>query len=342
MRLSFPALGRARPPFFALALPLLAATAACEEEAPPPPAEPTVEVGPLSLVVARRSDGSPPAGALEVVVSPTGIAAQGRSLVSLQSGRLAAGSWTGRDIRELTAALDGVGTPPAIVLKLQASVPYVTVGRVLATAAAHGVRSVFFAVRPGSGPEVGYLPVDLAATRVGSYEPVAFEGPAQRQWQEFVDLWGEIEQACQGEGTVDCNRKLESVAPGGLLEIELFARQDAMRVLFRRHGVEGESVEEPPPFMPQQNTRERRAEPEAEPPPEPPARSATFMWRKRAATSEPSPISLAMRPLCGANPCAVRVSGDNLTPIASVLQLLGASFPNGSPVPVIVWDYPEE
>ncbi len=343
MRLCSIARGAARAPLFALALPLLVVTAACKEEAPPVPTAPVVEVNPLSLVVSKRSDGAPPQGALEITIAPDGIAAQGRSVMPLESGRIAAASWNGRDVRELTAALDVAGSPTAVVLKMQASVPYITVGRVLATAAAHGVRSVFFAVRPGSSAEIGYLPIELAGTRFASYEPVAFQGPAQRQWQEFVDLWSDIETACQGEGTVDCNRKYESVAPGGLLEIELFARQDAMRVLFRRHGVEGEGVEEPPPWMPPQNTRAKPARPvtEEEMPPEPPARSATFMWRRRAATADPSPISLAMRPLCGAKPCALRVSGDNLTPIASVIQLLGAAFPNGSPVPVIIWDYPE-
>jgi hypothetical protein len=35
------------------------------------------------------------------------------------------------------------------------------------------------------------------------------------------------------------------------------------------------------------------------------------------------------------------VTGDNLTPISSVLQLLGAAFPNGAPVPILLWEYPE-
>jgi hypothetical protein len=327
-----------------LALPLLLTGVGCEDEAPPAPAPPAIEVSPLSLVVSRRADGVVPEGALEIVIAPNGVTAQGRPVLDLESGRMAVVAWNGRHIREVTAALDVAGSPQAVVLKTQASVPYITVSRILATVAAHGVRSVFFAVRPGSSAEVGYLPIDLAGTRLTSYEPVAFEGPAQREWQEFVDLWSEIETSCQGEGMVDCNRKLDSIAEGGLVEIELFARQDAMRVLFRRHGVEGDTVEEPPPFMPPQNTRQRRApgEPEAAPPPEPPARSANFMWRRRAATADPSPISLAMRPLCGARPCAVRVSGDNLTPISSVLQLIGVAFPDGAPAPVVLWEYPED
>ncbi len=326
-----------------LALPLVVSLAGCSEDPPPAPEEPVIEVGPLALVVSKRSDAQPPEGALEMAVAPNGIVAQGRPVLPLESGRMAAVAWNGREIREVTAALDVAGSPQAVVLKLQASIPYITVGRILATLSAHGVRQVFFAVRGGSTADVGYLPIDLAGTRLASYDPVAFNGPAQRQWQEFVDNWQEIESSCRGEGTVDCERKYESIAEGGLVEIELFTRQDAMRVLFRRHGVEGETVEEPPPFMPPQNTRQRpaRDEPEVRMPEAPPARSATFMWRKRAATSEPSPISLTMRPLCGAQPCAIRIAGDNLTPIASVLQLLGAAFPNGAPVPVVMWEYPE-
>jgi hypothetical protein len=317
----------------------------CEDEVPAEAAAPVVAVSPLALTVARRSDGAPPPNAFKVAIAPEGIVA-GDATIALEGGRMSEAAWSGTEMPELARVLDGAGRPSAVIVEAHASTPYITASRALATLSAHGVRSAFFAVRGGSSADVGYLPIDLAGTRLASTAPVTFSGPGQRSWQDFVDVWEEALSACQGEGMVDCHGKPSFIAEGGLLEIELFTRQDAMRVLFRRHGVEGETVEEPPPVLPPQNTRarptpgqERAAR--AAPPAPPPARSTSFLWRKRAAMAEPSPISLALRPLCGARPCAVRVTGDNLTPISSVLQLLGAAFPNGAPVPILLWEYPE-
>jgi hypothetical protein len=336
---------RFSPCFLASSL-CLFALAGCEEEAPVEAAAPALTISPVSLTVARRSDGAPPANAFVVEVAPEGLVA-GAHTLPLDGGRMPDAAFSGAQITELAAALDEAGRPSAVVVKAHASVPYITVSRALATLSAKGVRSAYFAVRSGAGAEVGHLPIDLAGARLAATDPVVFSGPGQRQWQEFVDVWDEVHTACEGEGMVDCASKPVRIAEGGLLEIELFTRQDAMRLLFRRHGVEGETVEEPPPILPPQNTRARptaeqaRAMDRRASAAPPPARSADFMWRRRAAIAEPSPISLALRPLCGARPCAVRMTADNLTPISSVLQLLGAAFPNGAPVPILLWEYPE-
>jgi hypothetical protein len=71
-----------------------------------------------------------------------------------------------------------------------------------------------------------------------------------------------------------------------------------------------------------------------------PAKTAAFTWRFQAATMAESPIAAVMRPLCGAQSCGGMVTAEGQTQTMNVLSFLGATFPNGTPAPYVVFQVP--
>lgn len=304
--------------------------AACSDP-PPPPAAPARApiVRPIDLPVTKRHAGTPSPRAAIVEISPTEIALDGQRLVALVGGRIPADALRDEALFELTLNARGLASR-GVVIHMHALTRYDVMLAVLRPLAV--VPNVGFAVRAGMSPTVGLLAVERFEVRPHGTEPVAFEGTMQHEWSEFVALWDEIHSRCEGQNSYQCERKPERVAEGGHVEIGLFTQQEAFVIDFRRFG-----TDDPPPppvdmLPPQTGTDEEDRQMARLPP----ATRGTFFWL-RGATQEPeSPLGLALRPLCQAQACGVRVTAPPATSAGQVLILIGAAFPDGFAPPRVV------
>ena len=320
---------------FAFALLLALGSFACGDDAEDGAAastEPTV--GLLELSISNRHD-SEPTNAAAIEISGTAIRLDGRDVLALESGRVPDAERDGVRIPKLAEALAAAPARRAASLRIYASTPYQTTALVLGTLKAANVPEVAFAVRRGATTELGYLKIEGFDVRPEvANEPVTIPASHQRAWNELAPVWQSMTDACRGgEHFVDCAYKPSTIAEGGDLQITFFARGSAVKLELDR--VRG--VDAPPPTQP---ALLDGIAPEAAAPVEEPAKGAAFMWRFQAATMAESPIAAVMRPLCGAQPCGGMVTAEGQTQTMTVLSFLGATFPNGTPAPYVVFQVP--
>lgn len=318
----------------ALALILALSAFACGDDAEGGEAastEPTV--GLLELPISNRHDAAP-TNAVDLEISGSAIRLDGRDVLALESGRVPDAERDGVRIPKLAEAIAGAPARRAATLRIYASTPYQTTALVLGTLKAANVGEVAFAVRRGMATELGYLKIDGFDVRPESTEPVTVPATHQRAWNELPPVWESMNDACRGgEHYVDCAYKPSEIAEGGDLQVTFFARGSAVKLELDR--VRG--VDAPPPAQPE--LLEGLAADPAQVVVEP-AKNAAFMWRFQAATMADSPISAVMRPLCGAQPCGGVIAAEGQTQTMTVLSFLGASFPNGTPAPFVVFQVP--
>lgn len=322
---------------------LLLATSACDSSKNEESAELATEaVSPMELPVSLRTSARV-AGAVGISISPTAIVVDGKKVADLASGRLPDGERTGT-IPALAASLGQGNGARTASLRAHVNTPYETTLAVLRTLGKQGISTVAFEVRKGSSPEA--LMLELASFAVlneaEASSPAVFPGDAQRPWDAFVSHWSEMNDACRRAHSVDCDGKPEAVAEGGNAQIRLWSRGRGLKIEVERFGgpavlakaPAGEPVEmiEGVPSAPSGSSA-----PSSEP-----AVDGAFTWRFEAATDANSPISAAMRPLCGAHHCGVLVVADALTPTMRVVSFLGAAFPDGAPAPHVRFVAPSE
>ncbi|MEO0323830.1 MAG: hypothetical protein AAF447_12795 [Myxococcota bacterium] len=306
-----------------------------EEAAAPPPEAPSIGVFELPISFRYRPA---PSAAYVVEVTPGALTLDDRVLMELERGRLPDEVLRGETVPALAEALASAPARSAGIVATEGGTPYATTARIVATLHAANVRGLFFRVRRGTGTEEGYLDVSRYHVRPESQEPFTFQRPAQRMWDELAPAWPEMNERCyESEHRVDCTHEQSNVAEGGKMLITLFARGNGLKIDLNRFdapeptGAGGggliEGVAAPEPVEP--------AEEEL-----PPAENASFSWRFRGATTEPSTVSATMRPLCGAKPCGVVIEAEGQTPTMRVLSFLGASFPNGTEPPEVLFQVP--
>ncbi len=312
-------------------------TSGCDEEeaAAPEPEAPTIGV--FELPISFRYVPAPSA-AYVIEVTPGALTLDERVLMELDRGRLPDAVLSGETIPDLAAALASAPARSAGIIATEGGTPYATTARIIATLHAANIRGLFFRVRRGTGTEEGYLDVGRYHVRPESQEPFTFQRPAQRMWDDLPPAWPEMNERCyESEHRVDCTHEQSNVAEGGKMLITLFARGNGLKIDLNRfdppeptgEGGGGliEGVAAPEPVEP--------AEDEL-----PPAENASFSWRFRGATTEPSTVSATMRPLCGSTPCGVVIEAEGQTPTMRVLSFLGACFPNGSEAPEVLFQVP--
>lgn len=318
-----------------LAVLLALSTVACGDDAEGgevASTEPTV--GLLELPLSNRFDAEP-SNAVGIEISGSAIRLDGRDVITLEGGRVPDAERDGVRIPKLADAIAAAPARRAASLRIYASTPYQTTALVLGTLKAANIGEVAFAVRRGATTELGYLKIDGYDVRPEvQNEPATIPATHQRAWNELVPAWDAMTQACRdGEHFVDCAYKPSTIAEGGDLQITFFVRGSAVKLELDR--VRG--VDAPPPSQPE--LIEGLA-PEAAAPVEEPAKNAAFMWRFQAATMAESPIAAVLRPLCGAQACGGMVTAEGQTQTMTVLSFLGASFPNGTPAPYVVFQVP--
>ncbi|MCA9616647.1 MAG: hypothetical protein KC586_28005 [Myxococcales bacterium] len=293
--------------------------------------EPTV--GLMELALSNRHDAAP-ANAADIEISGSAIRLDGRDVLALEGGRVPEAERDGTRVPKLSEALAGAPGRRAATLRIYASTPYQTTALVLGTLKAANVAEVAFAVRRGATTDLGYLKIDGYDVREESSEPATVPATHQRQWAELAPVWESMTEACTAsEHKVDCAYKPSTIAEGGDLQITFFARGSAVKLELER--VRG--VDAPPPSQPAllEGIEADPTQPIAEP-----AKNAAFMWRFQAATQAESPLAATMRPLCGAQPCGGVVTAEGQTQTMTVLSFLGATFPNGTPAPYVVFQIP--
>jgi hypothetical protein len=320
---------------FAFALLLALGSVACGDDADEAEAASTdPTVGLLELSISNRHD-SEPTNAAAIEISGTAIRLDGRDVVPLDRGRVPDAARDGVRIPSLAQALAAAPARRAAVLRIYASTPYQTTALVLGTLKAANVPEVAFAVRRGATTELGYLKLEGYDVRAEvANEPITVPATHQRTWNELAPVWEAMTQACRdGEHFVDCAYKPTEIAEGGDLQITFFARGSAVKLELDR--VRG--VDAPAPTQP---ALIEGIAPEAAAEVVEPAKTAAFTWRFQAATMAESPIAAVMRPLCGAQSCGGMVTAEGQTQTMNVLSFLGATFPNGTPAPYVVFQVP--
>lgn len=295
--------------------------------------EPTV--GPLELPISLRHD-SEPGNPVRVEISSTSLRLDGREILALEGGRVPAEERDGTLIPKLRDAIAAAPARGTATLRIYASTPYLTTMLAVGTLKAARVSEIGFAVRRGSTNDVGYLKIDSFDVRPSSDEPAVVPPSHQRRWDELAPVWRQMTDSCSAsEHKVDCSWPSENVAPGGDLQLTLFARGSAVKLELDR--VRGPAIEAPPP--PPELLDGIPSEAQEVPPP--PAETAAFTWRFQAATQAESPIAATLRPLCGAQSCGVVMRAEGGTQTLTLLTFLGSAFPNGTSAPHVVFQVPE-
>ncbi|MFO0692197.1 MAG: hypothetical protein U0230_01445 [Polyangiales bacterium] len=314
---------------------LLLPAAACGGDEAAAPAAPRPELVTLADVpLTRRNEDRIDPAALELTIGMTGLELGGQGLATLTNGNLAANEVQGGAIPALTRALASSGGRQSAKIELHSMVPYRTLLAVLRTLKAANVQKVGFVVRKGMTPALGVLVPDGFDVRDPSPDPVSFDAPYQRDWDTFVRTWDESFTRCAVDTGFQCTGVPDRAAEGGKVEIGLFTRQDAFVIDVRRFGTDDPPEPILPLLPPQTGSEEEGREQHL-----PPMARASFYFRRASANVQPeSPLALTIRPLCGQSACGIRLSSDEVTPAAQVLVFLGATFPNGTPAPRVIFD----
>src|SRR5690554_215252 len=277
------------------------------------------------LIASERSDGSAPSDPHLIAISQTRIDVGGARVFDLEGRLLPKSVRGGKELPLLREYLLADKGKEGAVLWVHANASVGALARVLATLEAAEIAPIHFAVRKDRSGGVGYLsPASIKTLPEG--EAIPRQGDAfRRAWSEVPELAASMRDGCEGRGAVSCGGLKEGDAEGGLIAIELFTQQDAMRI--RVEQAEGSRPA---------TKRPRRASNEAPPTPS----ELEFLWRREAAHFEGSPIGLAMRPLCAAERCGVVMRAHATDRAGSALRLLGSAFPNGALAPEVIFLIP--
>lgn len=328
-----------------IALALQACGRAQEQEAP---ADTTPIVGALEIPISRNHQAPEPTGAARIEISPRELRLDGRPVLTLESGgRVPAAEASGDHVLPKLRDALAAGTPRTrAALWVNATVPYLTLARVLKTLEASNVREVNFAVRRGTtGTETGWMKLTRWRIAPAGSDPVAFTSPA-RPWSDFVDHWREMYSACrESTAYIDCDGTPLNIAQGGELQVQLWARGQGMKVTFVQTNAPPEEDAPPRPRGPALIEGVR-----APPPPRqeeevdrgPIIREGAFNFRHQDSVAENSALSNTVRPVCGSQVCQAVFEADATTPSMRVLSMLGAFYANGFTEPELAFRLPVE
>ncbi len=313
-------------------------TSACDDPEPAESEASAPAVGPLELPISLRYDTTAPASAVKIEISTGELRLEGQPVLALENGRVPDGERADSSLPKLAEALRSGPARRVAQLRIHGNVPYLTTALVLGTLKAANIHQASFEVRQGTGTNIGHLTLDRFDVRQETDDEWAtFPASHQRSWEELAPHWEAMTAACRENHSVDCDYKPANIAEGGQMQITLFARGNAVKVELDRFGVE----------QPQPDTAAGPAliegiapEPDATEDESPPATRAAFTWRFQATTSEPSPVALTLREICGAQACGAVVTAEGQTMTMRILSLIGAAFPNGSPAPQILFQIP--
>lgn len=303
-------------------------------------------VGLMELPISHRNDAPAPSDAMHIEISPAELRLEHQPILTLVRGDVSRSEIAADGLTKLTTALRAAPARSRAAITAHSLVPYGTATQVVQSLVSAGYREMSFAVRPhsptGAAPtQANWLAMSnpqIAEAGRGLLEPASYGGGVL-QWRHFVEHWAEAYQACRAGSYVDCDPLPPAPADGGFLQVVLWARGSGMQIRFNRVGA---PLPEPArPSGPALIEGVRAPTPgEGEEAPPDPSVTGAFAFRAMVATEAESPISNVMRPVCGASPCQVVIEADEGTPMMRVLSFIGASFPNGSMAPQIIFRLP--
>ena len=336
---------------FAPAVFVLALVLACSKEEVKPDTAP--KLGTLELPTSHRIGDSEPSDASRIEIAPSAISVDGEQVITLENGKIPAAERSGYDLPKLKAKLGGKRTA---ALSVYAAVPYATLARVMHTALGAGASELAFKVRkPNSTSQTGWLIIKKNRF-VESAEKANLDESELVPWDSFAKVWEESLAACQMSTRADCGYRPLAKAEGGKLDLMLRVRGSGLALRFRQAGAPavaadaGTDAGEASAKLASKSkkTKKKRAEmldgikaaPVAEEAPPEPATEHVFTLRTDQATTDPSPISAIVKPVCSGMTCPVVLDAEGISMSIQVLSLLGASFPDGTPAPSVAWVLP--
>lgn len=297
-------------------------------------------VGVLELPIVHRHGASEPADAARIEIGASEIRVAGEPVLTLENGKVPSAERNGYLLPKLKDKLAG---KRVLALTVYAASPYATLARVIHTGFEAGARELAFRVRkPGTTTDTGWMVLhDVHFTP--SAEDGGFGEAGLLPWDKFAAHWEESLDACKaGVRSGDCGYSPLGKAVGGKLDMMLRVRGTGMALRFRQTGAP------PPPEKPKKPKVEMLegikggAAQNAEPEEPEPATEHVFTLRADQAAEAQSPISGITRPVCANTSCPAVVDAEGISMSGTVLSLIGAAFPDGTPEPKLAFVLPPQ
>jgi hypothetical protein len=303
----------------------------------------------MELPVSMRTRDRAPGGAHQIEATTEQLRVGGVPLLTLDKGKIADADRPNGLVPKLTERFRGTSMS-TVALRLQANVPYETLALILNTARAAGVPNAAIQVREvGASPKTGWLNLDgyVMSERAADLPPIT--AVKALGWEAFTSKWQAVFDACRGSKNGNCAYVETNFAEGGTLKIELFASGRGVNVDFYRRGLTDEQWAE------EDEKRKKMLATKKEDFLQgrishdemvdilllgDPATQALFQFRYQEALLAPSSLSETMAPICHAQRCPVVVAADKITPMVTVISMLGAAFPDGTPSPAYAVEMP--
>jgi hypothetical protein len=302
----------------------------------------------MELPVSLRTGDSAPNNAFTIEATTEQLRIEGAPVVALDKGKVEKTDQNNGTIPKLLEKLKGGRS--GIVMRLAANVPYETTALILNTAKQAGLSEAAFQVRKvGATNAVGHVNVSgyVMASKADDVPPIT--AVEHRSWDDFVAKWEEVKYACRTGKTSNCAYVDDNPAIGGTLKIELFASGRGVNVDFYRRGLTPEQEAE------EAENRKRYLAGKKEDFLQgrishddmvkilllgDPSTQALFQFRNTEVLESPSAVSRTMAPMCHSERCGVVVASDPITPLVLTMTMLGAGFPDGTPMPALAFEMP--
>jgi hypothetical protein len=329
---------RTRPVLLSFCVLFGLASGACDKQDIKSDGKPIVGV--LELPIVHRNNSPEPGDAARIEIGGSEIRLAGETVLTLENGKVPAAERNGYVLPKLKEKLAGKRT---LAISVYAASPYATLARVIHTGLEAGAREFAFRVRkPGTSTETGWLVLhDLRFTP--SAEDGGFGEANLLPWEKFTAHWEESLEACKaGVRSGDCGYSPLGKAVGGKLDMMLRVRGPGLALRFRQTGAP------PPPEKPKKPKVEMLegikggAAQNAEPEEPEPATEHVFTLRADQAAEVQSPISGITRPVCANTSCPTVVDAEGISMSGTVLSLIGAAFPDGTPEPKLAFVLPPQ
>ncbi len=321
---------------------ILAVSACTKGEEVKPEAKPIL--GTLELPISHRNGGSEPGDAARIEIGTGEIRVGGETVITLENGKIPAAERNGDILPKLKEKLGGKSV---LAISVYAASPYGTLARVINTGFESGARTLAFKVRkPGSNTQTGWLVLNQS-----HFTPTSEDGKfsdALMPWEKFSAVWEESLGACKaGMQGGDCGYSPMGKAEGGKLDMMLRVRGAGLALRFRQTGAppKPEPVKKPAAELMDGVKGKKRidaaaAAAAAAEEPEP-SKEHVFSLRAEQATELPtSVVSDITKPVCGSVSCPAVLDSEGISMSGTVLSLIGAAFPDGTPEPRLAWVMP--
>lgn len=317
--------------------------AAATEASEPPPLQD------LALPVSLRTGDPALSNPFVVEATTETLRLDGKVLLRLDKGKVANADRGGGVLPALQAALQG-GTRGGIALRLAANVRYDTVALVMNTAAQAGIHDAAFQVRKtGQNNQTGWLALRGFVPASKADDLPAIPGVEYRSWNEFTDHWQEVFDGCKSGMTANCAYVDDNIASGGTLRMELMTSGRGVNVNFFRRGLSPTQEEEEEKKQAAQLAQKKEDFLQGRITKDDmiealllghPSTYALFQFRYQEALQGPSALGKTIAPLCSGQKCGLVLRGDNHTPFVRVATMIGAAFPDGTPLPSFAIELP--